>query len=227
VHGRYDGASEVVLRCGARTGERLAAPDPSDAPMQVPVDVRTDHLHEEVAGRRWRISGPSFFQSRPDGADALAALVLEAASVPSSGGRAVDLYSGVGLFAGVLAERGWAVTAVEGSASAIADAAVNLESSATVVHADVTKWTPTPAELVVADPSRDGLRRPGVAVISGTGASRVVLVSCDAAAAGRDAGLLRDAGYELAAVTPVDLFPHTAHVEVVAVYESSRRRSST
>jgi tRNA/tmRNA/rRNA uracil-C5-methylase (TrmA/RlmC/RlmD family) len=46
-----------------------------------------------------------------------------------------------------------------------------------------------------------------------------VLVSCDAASLGRDAGLLRDAGYALTSVTPVDLFPQTAHVEVVAVFD--------
>jgi 23S rRNA (uracil1939-C5)-methyltransferase len=44
-------------------------------------------------------------------------------------------------------------------------------------------------------------------------------VSCDAASLGRDAGLLREAGYNLTAVTPVDLFPHTAHVEVVSVFD--------
>ena len=44
-------------------------------------------------------------------------------------------------------------------------------------------------------------------------------MSCDAASLGRDAGLLREAGYTLTAVTPVDLFPHTAHVEAVTVYD--------
>lgn len=227
VHGRYRGATEVVLRCGARTGERLAAPDPAGTPIDVPADVRTDHMHEEAAGRRWRISAPSFFQSRPDGADALAALVVAAADEMPDVGRVADLYSGVGLFAGALADKGWSVTAVEGSAPAVADAEANLGGVAAVVHADVTRWSATPADLVVADPSRDGLRRRGVDVVAATGADRVVLISCDAAAAGRDAGLLRDAGYDLIAVTPVDLFPHTAHVEAVAVYESSRRRSST
>ena len=227
VDGRYPGAHEVVLRCGARTGERLAAMVPAGGPALVPDDVRSDHLHELAAGRRWRVSARSFFQGRPDGADALAALVARAADEMEASTRAVDLYSGVGLFAGVLADRGWSVTAVEGTASSVADARTNLGEAVSVVRSDVNRWAPTPADLVVADPSRDGLRKRGVAVIAATGAARVVLVSCDPAAAGRDAGLLAAAGYDLTAVTPVDLFPHTTHVEVVAVYDSRRRRSST
>jgi 23S rRNA (uracil1939-C5)-methyltransferase len=173
-----------------------------------------------VAGRHWRISAASFFQSQPDGADALAALVALAADEIGTAATAVDLYSGVGLFAGVLAGRGWSVTAVEGSRDAVADAGVNLrDEKATVVRADVNRWTPTAADLVVADPSRSGLGREGAAVVVATGAGRVVLISCDAAAFGRDAGLLTKAGYTLTSVTPVDLFPHTTHVEVVSVYD--------
>ena len=108
---------EVVLRAGARTGERLVVVD-GDAPArQVPDGVRVVRAaelaagtrawyHEEVAGRRWRISARSFFQARPDGAEALVAAVRAAldGAVPP-GGHLVDLYGGVGLFAGTL-ERG-------------------------------------------------------------------------------------------------------------------------
>jgi 23S rRNA (uracil1939-C5)-methyltransferase len=222
---RYPGASEVTLRCGARTGERLAAPVPARvAPaMDLPEDVGTAHFHEDAAGRRWRVSAASFFQARPDGADALAALVTAAAqevAAESSGPRAVDAYSGVGLFAGALATSGWHVTAVEGSARAVADARFNLGGLAVdVVRADVSRWTPVQADIVVADPSRAGLGRAGVSVLSATGATRLVLVSCDVASLGRDAGLLVEAGFALASVTPVDLFPHTRHVEVVSVFD--------
>jgi 23S rRNA (uracil1939-C5)-methyltransferase len=76
---------------------------------------------------------------------------------------AVDLYSGVGVFAGVLAARGWSVTAVEGSARAVRDAKANLAGlGVRVVRADVTRWQPERAALVVADPSRAGLGRRGV-----------------------------------------------------------------
>ena len=222
---RYPGASEVTLRCGARTGERLAVPVPAAvaADMDVPEDVRSTHFHEEVAGRQWRVSAASFFQARPDGADTLAGLVSAAAldfASGRSGRSAVDAYSGVGLFAGGLADAGWHVTAVEGSARAVADAQANLAGLAVdVVRSDVSRWSPVPADFVVADPSRAGLGRPGVSVLSATGASRLVLVSCDAASLGRDAGLLVEAGFCLTSVTPVDLFPHTWHVETVSVFD--------
>jgi 23S rRNA (uracil1939-C5)-methyltransferase len=220
VDGRYPGADEVLLRCGARTGERLAAVSPRTAAMRVPDDVRSDHVHELAAGRSWRISAESFFQTRADGVDALVDLVTGAADGQGGARVAIDLYSGVGVFAGVLAARGWSVTAIERARSAFGDARVNLRDlDVDVVRGDVMKWTPPRAELVVADPSRAGLGRRGVAVVVASGARRAILVSCDAASLGRDSGLLREAGYELTSVTPVDLFPHTAHVEVVTTYD--------
>lgn len=217
---RYPRADEVLLRCGSRTGERLAVATPSRKGMVVPGDVRSDFIHEEAAGHRWRISAPSFFQSRSDGVDELARIVGAAADELGAATTALDLYSGVGLFAGVLADRGWSVTAVESSSSAVGDARVNLRAlDVTIVAADVTKWSPVSADFVVADPSRKGLGRRGVAAVSASGARRVVLVSCDAASLGRDYALLRDAGYALTSLTPVDLFPHTFHVEVVTVFD--------
>jgi 23S rRNA (uracil1939-C5)-methyltransferase len=220
VHGRFPGAEEVILRCGARTGERLAVPSPADAETIVPADVRRDHIHEVAAGRRWRISAQSFFQSRPDGADALAALVAAAAGRPGAGSRAVDLYSGVGLFAGVLVDAGWTVSAVESSAGSVADANVNLAGApVNVFLADVHRWRGGRADLVVADPARRGLGDDGVATVLSTGARRVVLVSCDLDALGRDTALLGRAGYALTSATPVDLFPHTFHIEVVSTFD--------
>jgi 23S rRNA (uracil1939-C5)-methyltransferase len=210
----------VLLRCGARTGERLAATTPTGLTVALPEDVQADHLHEFAAGRLWRVSARSFFQTRADGVDALAAIVASAAAEWGTPSTAVDLYSGVGLFAGVLAARGWSVTAVEGSPVATADAECNLDGlSASVIHADVTRWTPHQADLVVADPSRIGLGPTGVDVVAATGAQRVILISCDAASLGRDAALLRRSGYALHAVTPVDLFPHTFRTEVVTVHD--------
>ena len=119
----------------------------------VPDDVRSDFIHEHAAGQRWRISAESFFQSRADGVDELADLVGDAADELGAPTTALDLYSGVGLFAGVLAARGWSVTAVESSKSAVGDARANLRAlGAIVVAADVdevvaeprpTSWWPT------------------------------------------------------------------------------------
>ncbi len=226
--GRFGEATEVTLRAGARTGERVAVIHPSAAGVQVPdgtLVVGTDELrkgrrawyHEEVAGRRWRISASSFFQARPDGAEALVAEVTTAVERLSPGAATlVDLCSGVGLFGGTVG-KGRRVTAVERHRPAVADARHNLAGmDVRHVRAAFETWRPAPADVVVADPARGGLGRAGVAAVTATGASLVVLVSCDAAALGRDAGLLRAGGYGFEGATLVDLFPYTAHVEVVS-----------
>ena len=88
-----------------------------------------------------------------------------------------------------------------------------------VIEHDVTTWAAEPSELVVADPSRAGLGPDGAAVVDATGATRVVLVSCDANALARDAEALRRFGFDLTRATPLDPFPHTPHVEVVSVLD--------
>ena len=235
--GRFAHADEIVVRCGVATGERLTAVHPKVPPDMtgVPDDVvvvgadelaagRRVWLHEVVRGRRWRISAGSFFQSRPDGAAALVDIVGKAIRPHvSPDQRLVDLYAGVGLFAGTLAERfGLIPTAVESNRSAVADAKANLAdiARARIIGVDVRKWRPSPADVVVADPSRHGLGGPVVSRIAATGAPTVVLVSCDPGALGRDAGLLTGAGYHLQSLTLVDLFPNTPHVEVVTAWSS-------
>jgi 23S rRNA (uracil1939-C5)-methyltransferase len=220
VDNRYPGAREVLLRCGARTKERLVAIKPSDISADLADDVLADHFHERAAGRLWRISATSFFQARPDGADVLAHLVGAAAAELGSPSTAIDLYSGVGLFAGALASRGWEVTAVEGSYSAVEDAKVNLDDlPVSIVRDDVTRWIPGRGDFVVADPSRQGLGPQGVQVVVGTGARRIVLVSCDAASFARDAAQLQRSVYTMTAMTYVDLFPHTFRIEIVSVFD--------
>jgi 23S rRNA (uracil1939-C5)-methyltransferase len=230
VDGRFpDG--EVVLRAAPGTGERLVIVDGSPTDVAVPDGVRVTSaaelsagrrawIHDELAGHRWRISARSFFQARHDGAEALVAAAGEAVgdALPA-GGPLIDLYGGVGLFARTLASDG-PVTLVEESASSTADARVNLEGlDARVVRADVDHWGASPADVVVADPPRTGLGKKAVAKVAATHAGRLVLVSCDPAALGRDARLLGEAGYELVSAQLVDLFPHTSHVEVVSRFD--------
>ncbi|MDP9419515.1 MAG: hypothetical protein M3P53_05105 [Actinomycetota bacterium] len=71
----------------------------------------------------------------------------------------------------------------------------------------------------MADPSRPGLGRPGVAALAAAGASRLVLVSCDPASLARDTRLLAAEGYTLSALALVDAFPHTFHVETVSRFD--------
>lgn len=181
-------------------------------------------IYEEVADVRFRISPHSFFQSRQDGAEVLVSLVndaLDQALGVRPRARVLDLCSGVGLFAGTALQRhpDWQVTAVEPSRSSIEDARINLDGRrARIVRSSMEKFNARTVDAVIADPPRSGLGRAGAKVIEASRAEVVVLVSCDAACAGRDARLLIDLGYSLDSATVVDMFPHTHHVEVVSVF---------
>lgn len=229
TEGRFPSAKEIVIKVGARTGERLVI---TDAPMGafrkmiVPIGTKTisreqlksgetSWIHEEVAGHRYRISADSFFQCRPDGAEALVRLVSEA--IAGSSGPLVDAYSGVGLFGAALGQDR-ELTAIESNPSSVEDAKVNLPASATILRSKVERWKPTKAGAVIADPARRGLGTDGVSVLSATGAEVLALVSCDPASLARDARLLVDAGFTLDWVRTVDLFGQTSHVEAVSKF---------
>jgi len=233
--GEFGTATEVVLRVGAATGERLALVSPNATGVRLPSDVlvvgedelssgKRAWIHEEVAGRRWRISAQSFFQTRPDGAAALVDVVRSMTEdVFSSGpGSMIDAYCGVGLFAGSLLEGrdGWSGIAAERGRSSIADARVNLDHlDVRVVGTSIERLRAPKVDLVVADPSRAGLGRRAVKVLTATQPSRFVLVSCDPAAAGRDLSLLVAEGYRPVESVVLDLFPHTHHTEIVTRFD--------
>jgi 23S rRNA (uracil1939-C5)-methyltransferase len=235
TRGRYPGASQVLLRVGVAGGERVAAISGGRrGNVQVPPDVAVVEsgrrgqraaVHENVGGRRWRISVDSFFQSGPAAAELLTGAVQDAVGdAVGAGGLLVDAYAGVGLLGGlVAAARGARLISIEQHRSAVGDAAVNLaDLGAKVVATAVDRWQPPRGEevdVVVADPARPGLGRPGVAALAAARAGRLVLVSCDPASLARDATLLDAAGYRLTRCQVVDLFPHTAHVEVVARFD--------
>lgn len=227
VEGRFGGASEVVVRAGATTGERLVVVHPSlDEDVAVPegvIVVGADELkagrrawfHEQVAGITFRVSADSFLQTRPDGAAALVREVGLALDDVAADASLADLYCGVGLFAATVgADR--RVVAVERSRSSVADAKVNLGADARVVRSSVERWRPTQVDVVVADPARHGLAREGVERVSATGAAHLALVSCDAGSLGRDARLLVASGWRHDRSSVVDMFPDTPHVEVVS-----------
>jgi tRNA/tmRNA/rRNA uracil-C5-methylase (TrmA/RlmC/RlmD family) len=151
--------------------------------------------------------------------------MLHGVLTPSS--RLLDLYGGIGLFA-VGLDHGGPVTVVERDRNAVADARVNLaRRAARVVRTAVHRYRTAPADVVVADPSRRGLERAGVECVVRTGAPHLVLVSCDVGALGRDAGLLRGAGFDVRSVVVVDAFPMTSHVEVVTHWWRADRTGTT
>ncbi len=138
-------------------------------------------------------------------------------------GPIVDLYAGVGLFGVVLAAAGRAVVAVEGHDASAADLRANAapyEGLIDVRERSVEAFLEAPAgcpRTVIVDPPRTGMTVDAVAGVTALGAERLVFVSCDAATFARDVRRFLDAGYRLDHVEAFDLFPNTAHVEMLGV----------
>ncbi len=184
-------------------------------------------LTEVAAGRSWQVTGSGFWQVHPDAAHTLVAAVLSGLD-PQPGERVVDLYAGVGLFSGALAEAVGLtghVVAVESDRTAVDDAAANLADLHQVslvndrvdraLGADVVG----PRDLVVLDPPRTGAKRDVVAAICALAPRAVAYVACDPAALARDVAFFAEQGYALGSVRAFDLFPMTHHVECVAILE--------
>lgn len=223
---RLPGARELTLRVGAGTGERLAwwRPESVAAPADLPADVAAGPdaaVHELVHGVRLRVSARAFFQSSPQAAELLADAVRRAAGPRGAWehGPVLDAYGGIGALSAVATDE-VPVMLVEANDAACADAAVNLSHRLIGVdNVAVEEWRVRPAGLVIADPARAGLGREAAARLAATGASRLVLVSCDAGAFARDVGLLNAFGYGLESVEVLDLFPNTHHLEVVSGFQ--------
>ena len=142
----------------------------------------------------------------------------------------IDLYAGVGLFGLALASTGVRdVTMVEGDPISSADLSRNavpygdrVVVRQQSVEAFVSRSARPPAgarPTVIVDPPRTGMTREALAGIINQEPPRIVYVSCDVATLARDARTLVDAGWELTEIEGIDLFPNTAHVESIAVFE--------
>lgn len=209
---------ELTLRVSVATGEMTAWWDAQSGTVDgLPPDCRSGrdaHLTEHVAGVALRVSAGAFFQSGPAGAELLVDATRHAAPELAGAGHVVDAYAGVGLFAATVTTG--PVTTIESSPTAVADSRINLTGrAATIVAAEVGRWRAAPADVVIADPSRTGLAKPGVRALVQAEAPVFVLVSCDPVALARDAALLAEHGYVHEHTEVLDLFPHTHHVEAV------------
>jgi 23S rRNA (uracil-5-)-methyltransferase RumA len=192
------------------------------------------HLAMALGGLRFRVSSASFFQVNPSRAEALLAAVARAAAL-SGGETLLDLFCGTGALGLCLASRARELHGWEASASAVADARANAAANgirhATFHAGDLAKLggaigasVPKP-DVVVVDPARAGLAPPLAAFLRRCSAARVVYVSCNPATQARDVKALCAAAapgsperpYRLRWVQPVDMFPHTAHIEAVAL----------
>ena len=173
-------------------------------------------LEFAVAGHRYRVSAGAFFQVNRF----LAGELVAAALGEASGQTALDLFSGVGLFALPLAVRFETVEAVESDPAAVADLRHNAaDARIRVAHFDALDYLrarePGAVDLVLADPPRAGLGAELVEAIIALAPARLHLVSCDPATLGRDLRPLLAAGYQIRAVHLFDLFPQTYHLETV------------
>lgn len=205
------------------------------------VAVRTADGVHRVSGRTWvgeritvrgtdhafRVGGAGFWQVHVRAPEVLAGAVLDALE-PAAGERALDLYSGAGLFTAVLAQEvgpEGSVLAVEGDERAVRDARRTLHE---LDHVELWEGSVEEAllepelsgevtvDLVVLDPPRTGAGAAVVAGIAGLSPRAVAYVACDPAALARDVATFAEHGYELAVLRAFDLFPNTHHVECVA-----------
>lgn len=177
---------------------------------------------ERVGKERMRLSAPSFFQVNTKGAEVLVDLVMGGLS-PVEGEVAVDLYSGAGTFTLPLARRTSRVSAVESAGPAVRDLRRNLEGAGLdnvdAVGGDANREFPAgEADIIVVDPPRAGLAQEVVGKLSDQPARAIAYVSCDPATLARDLARFKEAGsFFPLAITPVDLFPQTFHVECVTL----------
>ena len=166
---------------------------------------------------RFRVSGNAFFQVNRFLLDPL----VEAAMEGAEGESALDLYAGVGLFSLALAARFREVTAVESGAGAVRDLEFNAARAGAALRAEqitaeefLERLERAP-DFVLLDPPRAGLGKTVVRRLSELQPRQVTIVSCDPATLARDLAGLTAAGYGIAKMTLVDLFPRTFHLETV------------
>ncbi len=194
------------------------------------------HVQETGLGPAFLVSPQSFFQTCVEAARLMVELVL-AALPDDPRQRVLDLYAGSGLFALPLALRGQHVTAIEESRRATREAAHNarlaglpqqrLRLMPSKVEEALPRMLAEPFDAVVLDPPRQGCPPAVLKLVFGLmKPARVVYVSCNPQALARELPAALRAGYRVGRVQPVDMFPHTAHVETVTLLEREERRTA-
>lgn len=241
--GDLDGVDRITLRAGTRTGD-LVAVITGDVPQSaadwgIPVAVRdgdritpaigSPQLTEIVDGVTFSIPIGGFFQNNTPGADTLVDLVRATLEVTQDE-TLLDGYCGVGLFGATVGQSAGRVVGIESTPGATAAARRNLDAAG-VEHNLVTGSFTRDIEsldeywdVAVVDPPRRGLGQRGIEAVTSAMPRRIAYVSCDPASLARDAKAFAQCGYEFVGATPVDLFPQTYHVEIVAQFD---RRAST
>jgi 23S rRNA (uracil1939-C5)-methyltransferase len=191
-----------------------------------------ERLSERLGGLDFSISQEAFFQTNTEMAERLYGLACDHAGLAGTE-RVYDLFCGIGTLSLALALRAGEVWAVEISEEAAADAIRNAElNEIENVHffaGDVrdalrplVERAPRP-DVIVVDPPRAGLSKKVVRRLVEARARRIVYVSCNPTTLAPNAAQFAEGGYRLAKVRAVDMFPHTPHIECVALLERDER----
>ena len=180
----------------------------------------SDIISDKIDGFEFEISANSFFQTNTRGAALLFKIVEKYAGLSGSE-TVLDLYSGTGTIPILLSEKSKAVTGIEIVESAVDDAEKNCRkngiSNCKFIRGDIRKCLSQieqRPDVLIIDPPRAGMHKDVVKQVLELGAGRLVYVSCNPATMARDLELMQET-YHLEEVQPVDMFPHTYHVEAV------------
>ena len=205
-------------------------PKCNDTFGDLPVHVfkGNDHIYETMEELRFKVGPKSFYQTNTEQAYHLYCVARDFANL--TGNELVyDLYTGTGTIANFVARKAKKVIGIEYVPEAIEDAKVNSEINGidnTLFYAGDMKDILTEEfiskhgrpDVIITDPPRAGMHEDVVNTILQARPKRIVYVSCNPATQARDLALM-DAQYKVAAVRPVDMFPHTPHVENVVLLE--------
>jgi 23S rRNA (uracil1939-C5)-methyltransferase len=218
LQGKCAGLHQVAIRYGVRTEQALIHPSLKEIDDSIPSGQTS--YEEELLGKRFRISGASFFQVNTRQAEALIEVVREKLALAQDQSL-LDAYAGVGTFAVLLAPYVKKVIAIEESQAAVADAVVNQAGIENIVfyQGKVEQILPElrqRPQAAILDPPRVGCHPDTIGAVLKRAPARLVYVSCDPATLARDLRALCQGGYRLQEVQPVDMFPQTFHIECVA-----------
>ena len=209
------------------------------ADQDIHVYFGQDHIFEEMEGLQFKVGPKSFYQTNTEQAYELYKVARDFAFTPSSHSPLrgepegcpliYDLYTGTGTIANFVARKARQVIGIEYVPEAIEDAKVNSEINGitnTLFFAGDMKDVLNDAflhehgrpDIIITDPPRAGMHEDVIATILSAEPQRIVYVSCNPATQARDLAML-DSTYRVAKVQPVDMFPHTQHVENVVLLE--------
>lgn len=188
----------------------------------------TGVIHDSLLGCRFELGATSFYQTNPQQTEKLYSLALEAAQL-KPGTHLLDAYCDTGTIGLCAAHscKNIKLVGVERGQEAVVNAKRNarangLENTARFIRADATEYLSSKQsdktyDVIMLDPPRAGSTPEFLSAASDCHPERIVYISCNPQTQVRDLWFLHQKGWKLASVTPVDMFPHTKHVETVAL----------